>query len=114
MVSATLQPLYPQERDPLPRLQEAGWAFEYFLNYGQNLSPSGVRTRTVTPLPIHCTIYVNPAAISMRLVLKCNVSLKISGAMWNDHVLIVILIIMGYSKHNSELLCAVQCGKFLY
>ena len=40
------------------------------------ISPIGVRTRTVRTVPIHCTIYDIPAAISMMLVLKCIVSLK--------------------------------------
>ena len=41
VVNATPRPLYPQERDPAPNVQEAGWASALVSMGPQNLAPSG-------------------------------------------------------------------------
>ena len=42
VASVTPRPLYPQERDPVPILQEAGWVWT-----GEEISPPGFDPRTV-------------------------------------------------------------------
>ena len=40
-------PLYPWERDPVPILQEAGWAPELVLMGAENVAPTGIRSPTI-------------------------------------------------------------------
>jgi hypothetical protein len=47
MVNSTPRPLYPRERDPLPIVQEAGWAPGPVWTAAKNLSPPGFDPRTV-------------------------------------------------------------------
>ena len=42
MVSATPRPLYPRERDPVPIVQEAGWAPGPVWTGAENLAPTGI------------------------------------------------------------------------
>ena len=44
MVNATLRPLYPRERDPVPTAQEAGWAPESVWTGAENLAFTGIRS----------------------------------------------------------------------
>jgi hypothetical protein len=44
VVSATLRPPYPQERGPVPILQETGWAPAPVWTGAGNLTPTGIRT----------------------------------------------------------------------
>ena len=38
------QPLYPRKRDPVPIVQEAGWAPGPVLTDAENLAPTGIRS----------------------------------------------------------------------
>jgi hypothetical protein len=42
VVNTTPRPLYPQERDPVPIEQEAGWAPEPVWMGAQYLAPTGI------------------------------------------------------------------------
>ena len=44
VVNATPRPLYPQERDPVPIVQEAGWAPGPVWTGAENLAPTGIRS----------------------------------------------------------------------
>ena len=44
MVNATPQPPYPRERDPVPIVQEAGWAPGPEWTGAENLSPTEIRS----------------------------------------------------------------------
>jgi hypothetical protein len=44
MVNATPQPLYPRERDPVPIVQEAGWAPGPVLMVAEYLTSTGIRS----------------------------------------------------------------------
>jgi hypothetical protein len=44
LVNATSRPLYPQERDPVPVLWEAGWALEPVWTGAENLALTGIRS----------------------------------------------------------------------
>ena len=43
-VNAMLRPLYPCERDPVPTVQETGWALEPVWTGAENLAPTGIRS----------------------------------------------------------------------
>jgi len=43
VVSTTSWPLYPQERDPVPIVQEAGWALRLVWTGAENLFATGFR-----------------------------------------------------------------------
>ena len=42
VVSATPRSLYPREKDPVPTVQEAGWAPEPVWTGADNLDPTGI------------------------------------------------------------------------
>ena len=42
MVNATPRPLYPRERDPVPTVEEAGWATGPDWAGAENLAPVGI------------------------------------------------------------------------
>jgi len=44
VVNATPRPLSPQERDPVPIIQEAGWAPGPVWTGAENLAPTGIRS----------------------------------------------------------------------
>jgi hypothetical protein len=44
VASATSRPLYPRERDPVPIVQEAGWAPGPVWTGAENLAPTGIRS----------------------------------------------------------------------
>ena len=44
VVNATPRPLYPRERDPVPIVQEAGWAPGQVWKGAENLACSGIRS----------------------------------------------------------------------
>ena len=44
MVTATPKPLYPGERDPVPTVQEAGWAPGPVWFGAENLASTGIRS----------------------------------------------------------------------
>ena len=43
-VNATLRPLYPEERNPVPIAQDAGWSSKTVCMSQKNFAPTGVRT----------------------------------------------------------------------
>ena len=51
VANATHRPFYPQERDPVPILQEAGWAPGPVWTAAENLAPTGIQSmETVQPV----------------------------------------------------------------
>jgi hypothetical protein len=44
VVNATPRPLYPRERDPVPIVQEDGWAPGPVWTGAENLAPTGIRS----------------------------------------------------------------------
>ena len=44
VVNGTPRPFYPQERDPVPFVQEAGWASGRVWTGEENLAPTGIRS----------------------------------------------------------------------
>jgi hypothetical protein len=44
VVNATPQAIYARERDPVPIVQEAGWAPGPVWTGGENLTPTGIRS----------------------------------------------------------------------
>jgi hypothetical protein len=44
VASPTPRPLYPRERDPVPIVQEAGWAPGSVWTAAENLAPTGIRS----------------------------------------------------------------------
>jgi hypothetical protein len=58
--NATPRPLYPRERDPVPNVQEAGWAPGSVWTGLKNLTSTGINPRTVQPVTSHCTDYAIP------------------------------------------------------
>jgi hypothetical protein len=63
VVKATLRPLYPWERDPVPIVLEAGSAPGPVWMGAENLAPPGFDPRTVQPVASRYTDY---ALISSR------------------------------------------------
>ena len=56
VVNATPQPLYPWERNPVPIIQEAGWAPEQvWTSVEKKKSPAPTGVRNVQPVPSCCT-----------------------------------------------------------
>ena len=49
-VSATPRPLFNPGKDPVPIVQEAGWAPGPVWTGAENLAPTGIRSRTVQPV----------------------------------------------------------------
>jgi hypothetical protein len=49
-VSVTPRPLFTTRKDPVPIVQEAGWAPETVWTDAENLSPPGFDSRTVQPI----------------------------------------------------------------
>jgi hypothetical protein len=44
VVNSTPRPLYPRERDPVPIVQDAGWAPGPVWTYAKNLAFTGIRS----------------------------------------------------------------------
>jgi hypothetical protein len=44
VASPTPRPLYPREKDPIPIVQEAGWAPGPVWTAAENLAPTGIRS----------------------------------------------------------------------
>ena len=53
------RPLFPPGKDPVPIVQEAGWAPGPVWISAQNLAPSGFDPRTVQPVASRYTDYAN-------------------------------------------------------
>jgi hypothetical protein len=59
VVHAISRPLYPWVGDPVPTVQEAGWAPETFWTGVEILSPLGFDPWTVQPVASRCTSYTH-------------------------------------------------------
>ena len=55
VVSSTLRPHFALGKDPVPIVQEAGWAPGAGLEGAENIVPTGIRSRTVQPVVRHYT-----------------------------------------------------------
>ena len=60
VVNATLRPLYPRKRDPVPIAQEAGWAPEPVWTGAENLALTRFDHRTVQSIAIRYSNYAIP------------------------------------------------------
>jgi len=83
------RPLHPQERDPVPTEQEAGWASGSVWTGAENSAPpSGFDPRTVQPVGSSYTEYVIPAHGSsmylhnLHAVRYVNDLANCGGSMW--------------------------------
>ena len=56
VVSSTLPPHFTTGKDPVPIVQEAGWAQDRS-GQEENLDPAGIRSRTVQPIASRYTDY---------------------------------------------------------
>jgi hypothetical protein len=56
-VSVTPRSLFILGKDPIPIVQEAGWAPEPVWTGAENLAPTGIRSRTIQPVASHYTDY---------------------------------------------------------
>ena len=60
MVSVTPRPLFTPWKDPVPIVQEAGWAPGPVWKGAENLDPSGFEPWTVQPVASRYTDYATP------------------------------------------------------
>ena len=58
VAKVTPRPLYPREKDPVPIVEEAGWAPGPVWTGVENLHPPGFDPRTVQPVASRYTDYV--------------------------------------------------------
>ena len=56
-VSVTPRPLFTSGKDPVPIVQEAGWAPGPVWTGAENLAPTGIHPRTVQPVASRYTDY---------------------------------------------------------
>ena len=61
MINATPRPLYPRERDPVPIVQEAGWAAGPIWTGAENAPPPGFDPRSAKLVASRYTDYAIPA-----------------------------------------------------
>ena len=67
MVNATPRPLYPQGRDLLPIVREAGWAPVPVWTGAENLTPTGFDPRTVQAVTSRYTDFAVAVKLELRL-----------------------------------------------
>ena len=60
VVNSTPRPLYPQEGDPVPTVQEAGWARGPVWTGAENSPAPKFDPQTVQHIASRCTIYAIP------------------------------------------------------
>jgi hypothetical protein len=72
VVSITPRPPLPTGKDPVPIVQEAGWAPEPVWIGAEKLSPPGFDPRTFQPVASRYTDYSIPAALSATSGMKQN------------------------------------------
>jgi len=58
-VSFTPRPLFTSGKDPVPIVQEAGWASGPVWTGAENLAPTGIRSPAVQPVTSRYTTYAN-------------------------------------------------------
>jgi len=66
-VSVTIQPIFTPGKNPVPIVQEAGWAPGPVGTGAQNLAPTGIRTRTVQPVASRYTDYATRPTLYSQL-----------------------------------------------
>ena len=66
MVNTTLRPLCPREEEPVPVLQEAGWALGRSGRVEKSRFLTGFDNRTVQPVASGCTGYTGYANAARR------------------------------------------------
>ena len=62
------QPLFIPGKDPVPIVQEAGWAPGPVWTGAENLAPTGFNPRTVQPVASRYTNWATPPTIEMYYV----------------------------------------------
>jgi hypothetical protein len=69
MVNGTLQPPYHRERDPVPIVQEAGWAPGTVWTGAENRAPAGTRSlaRPARSKSLYRLSYPGPRQVSRRI-----------------------------------------------
>ena len=80
VVSSTSLPHFTPGKDPVPILQEAGWA-QGRSGLAENLVPTGIRSRTVQPIPtelhgLHIYIYIYILHIYIYLTTPLEYEIK--------------------------------------
>jgi len=65
-VSVTPRPLFTPGKDPVPILQEAGWAPGPVWTGAENIAPTGIPSRTVQPVVNRYTDYATRPTSSHR------------------------------------------------
>jgi len=71
VAKATPRPLYTRERDPVPLVEEAGWALGPVWTVAGNLAPSGIRSpdRPARSESLYRLHYAGPLKI-LKLIVK--------------------------------------------
>jgi len=69
VVNATLRSLY-SGKDPVPIVEEAGWASEQVRTGAEDLDPTGLDLRTVQPVASRYTDYAFPALTPAKTPLQ--------------------------------------------
>jgi hypothetical protein len=81
VVSAMPLPLYPQERDKVPNVQEAGWTPGPFWTV-RKISPlQGYDPRTVQPVASRYTDRATPAPMKLQIHTIYNLTPKLLTAL---------------------------------
>jgi hypothetical protein len=96
VVNATPRPFYPREREPVPIVQEAGWASEPVWTGAENLASTGTRSpdRPARSESLYRLSY--PGSLNSRnKTYKCTrVKYVVSHIINNQHVSIALAIII--------------------
>ena len=126
-VNATHRPLYPRERDPVPIVQEAGWAPMPVWTGAENLAPTGFRSpdrpacrqplyrlRYPAHIYIYIYIYIYTEGAKKMYTYFTEISLKMCIHFFStscihayQHTYIAIYIYISYSSRVT--VCMLQC-----
>jgi hypothetical protein len=91
-VSITPQLLFTPAKDPVPIVQQAGWAPGPVWTAVENLAPPGFDPQTVQPVASHYTDYTTSLTYFQNLILICHAQLLSN---------IVFTKQLGYTIHHS-------------
>ena len=71
VLNATLRPLYPRKRDPVPTIQEAGWTSKPVWTGAENLAPTGIRSpdHLARIESLHRLSYGGPPTFSLTCII---------------------------------------------
>jgi hypothetical protein len=74
VASPTPRPLYPRERDPVPILQEAGWAPGPVWTAAENFALTGFRSpdRPARSESLYRLSYLGPLKLLVTKLIKCS------------------------------------------